>query len=133
MRRIPAIAVAVLLLAGAAGCSSPGGGTSGNSTSANSASGYVGSWVAKTPAQAGLTLNADGTLTGNDGCNTLSGTWTATKKSAEFGPLASTQKACAGVNTWLSKATEARQDGLTLNIYDGAGDTIGVLDKKTGQ
>lgn len=121
MRRIPAIALAALLLAGIAGCSSASGTSS-----------YVGTWVAKNPAQAALTLKSDGTLTGNDGCNTLSGTWTQSKKSAEFGPMTATKKACEGVDTWLSKATEARQDGETLNIYDSSGDAIGVLDLKTG-
>jgi heat shock protein HslJ len=126
MRRISVVAIALVVLAGTAACTSQGG------SSQSSTSGFVGSWVAKQPAQAGLTLKSDGTLTGNDGCNSLSGTWTESKKAAQFGPMTATKMACEGVDTWLSKATEARQDGETLNIYDSAGDAIGVLDLKPG-
>jgi heat shock protein HslJ len=41
----------------------------------------------------------DGKLTGNDGCNQLTGTATVTDDTVSFGDLASTKMACPGVDT----------------------------------
>lgn len=44
--------------------------------------------------KAGLTFNADGKLTGNSGCNGLSGSYTVEGDQITFSPIASTRMAC---------------------------------------
>ena len=44
--------------------------------------------------EAGLTFNADGTLTGNSGCNGYSGSYTVEGNQITFSPIVSTRMAC---------------------------------------
>lgn len=95
----------------------------------SSPSDYTGTWTSDHPSGTRLELKDGGRLSGDDGCNTLTGTWAESKRSITFGPLAATQKACPDIDPWLSKAASARSDGDTLNVYDQAGTQIGVLDR----
>ena len=118
MKLLRAGIVVVLVSAALAGCS-------GTSNSA-----YVGTWGSSGAGKPSLTLTSDGKVSGNDGCNTLSGTWTEKNGRAEFGPFASTLKACNGVDTWLSHATSALAQGSSMTVYNSGNTTIGTLDKQ---
>ena len=89
----------------------------------------VGQWVESSAADAPfLTLAADGTVHGSDGCNILNGTWTlADDGEITFGPFASTLKFCEGVDTWLATAASARIQGGVMTIQDAAGEVLGQL------
>ena len=98
-----------------------------------SAPDVAGRWVPESePGQAHLTLQADGTLTGHDGCNQFTGqTWFL---DAEGGPDAEgvvhchgeriqTLKACLDVDTWLSEAATFVVAGDVL-LALGADDSL---------
>ena len=50
------------------------------------------------------------------------------RKSTKCPP--STQKACAGVDTWLSKASTATIEGNVMKVKDSNGKVIGGLEKE---
>ena len=89
----------------------------------------VGQWVeSDAPDAPFLTISADGTVSGSDGCNNLIGGWTLADDGAvQLGPLGSTRKFCEGVDTWLSLAETARIQGGVMTIQDAAGETLGQL------
>lgn len=91
--------------------------------------GAAGTWRAEAPAgvDVHLTLAADGSVSGSDGCNTLTGSWTEADGVVTFGGLASTRKACEGVDTWLSRANALSFDGSSATVVDAAGAQIGTL------
>ncbi len=92
--------------------------------------GAAGTWRAEAPAgvDVHLTLESDGTVQGSDGCNTLTGSWTEADGVVTLGGLASTRKACEGVDTWLSRANALSLDGSSLaTVVDAAGAPIGTL------
>lgn len=69
----------------------------------------VGEWEARVDGTPFLWFAADGTVTGNDGCNDVSGRWTqdsAGRISLEA-LLPRTANACDGVDTWLSAGRSA--------------------------
>lgn len=114
----PALALAAaLMLASLVGCSASG-------------SDFVGAWGKSTPGQPSLTIKADGTFSGNDGCNDMKGKGTISGDTFTFGPFASTLKACEGVRPWLNLANTAKVDGDTLTVYKTNGDKIGTLTKQ---
>jgi heat shock protein HslJ len=64
-------------------------------------------------------FGSDGTLSGNSGCNTYSGTYTVTGKKITISPLASTRMACsnpAGVMEQETQFLTALQTAATYNI-----------------
>ncbi len=89
----------------------------------------IGLWVASDAADAPfLSLAADGTFNGNDGCNILSGTWdVADDSSVSFGGIASTLRLCDGVDTWLSGLALGRVQGAVMTIQDADGVVLGQL------
>jgi hypothetical protein len=114
----PTLAVAAaLVLAALAGCSSSG-------------SSFTGTWGQDSPGKPTLTIKDDGTFSGNDGCNDMSGKGTVSGDTFTFGPFATTQKACDGVHPWLNIASTAKVDGSTLVVYKNSGGKIGTLDKR---
>lgn len=113
------LGLAVALVA-MAGCGDSGG---GDDTSA------VGTWGATEQGQPNLDIAEDGTVSGSDGCNQLSGTWEESDEGVTFGPLAATQMFCEDVDTWLSMASSATVDGDQLVVKDEDGATIGTLDR----
>ncbi|MGN7798845.1 META domain-containing protein [Leifsonia sp. 22587] len=93
-------------------------------------SGFTGSWGSTATGQPHLTITADGSFSGSDGCNELSGTGTVSGDTFTFGPFASTLKACEGVNPWLSRAHTAKVSGDELVVYANGGQKVGTLAKK---
>lgn len=89
----------------------------------------AGVWGSQDAGQPYLELGSDGTLTGNDGCNTLSGSWELSDGSVEFDDLASTMMACEGVDTWLSGADRAFLQAGVMTITDDDGTVIGQLSR----
>ncbi|MGO4534679.1 META domain-containing protein [Leifsonia sp. 2MCAF36] len=112
-----AIVAATLLLAGCAG--TPSGAA------------VVGRWGSTSSGQPNLDIQNDGTFSGTDGCNRLSGQGQIDGDQITFGAIASTLMACEGVDTWLSKAATGKASGSTMTILDKAGSTIGTL-KRSG-
>ncbi len=111
------VVAAVMVVAALAGCSSSG-------------SSFTGTWGQDAPGQPSLTIKDDGTFSGTDGCNALSGKGTISGGTFTFGLFASTTKACEGVQPWLNLADTATVDGTTLTVYKSSGTKIGTLDKK---
>jgi heat shock protein HslJ len=101
-------------------------------TGCSSSSGFAftGSWGEEGAGKPSLTIGDDGTFSGTDGCNKLSGKGTVTGDTFTFGPFASTLKFCEGVTPWLNLADKAKVDGSTLAVYRTDGDKIGALAKR---
>jgi heat shock protein HslJ len=114
----PTLAVAALVaLAALTGCSSSG-------------SSPAGDWGQVASGKPSLTIKTDGTFSGTDGCNHMSGKGTISGDTFTFGPFASTTKACEGVSPWLNLAHTAKANGNTLTVYRNGGTKIGTLDKR---
>lgn len=117
IHRLAAVAGAILLLAGCAG--TPSG------------QAVVGEWGSTASGKPNLNIENDGTFSGSDGCNTLSGKGLIDGDEITFGPMASTLMACDDVDTWLSKAATGNVSGSTMTVLDDGGSTIGTL-KRSG-
>lgn len=89
----------------------------------------VGLWGSQDPQQPWLELAEDGSLTGSDGCNTLTGTWEGDGSRVDFGAIASTRMACEGVDTWLSAAGWATLQGGVMTVATPEGTVIGQLSR----
>ena len=87
----------------------------------------VGTWGTPERGSAYLRIADDGTLTGNDGCNTMSGRWHEGDGAAVFDDVMSTLMACPGVDTWLTQGRSAVAQGDTLHVRDASGVEIGTL------
>ena len=95
-----------------------------------SAGAAAGTWGDATDsAQPSLVLEEDGTLTGTDGCNQLSGQWIENGVELTFENVASTMMACSDVDTWLSGLDTAKIDGSTMTVYDESGEELGTLER----
>lgn len=112
VRTAAALAV-VLLLAGCAG--TPSGAK------------VVGMWGSTASGQPNLNIENDGTFSGSDGCNRLSGQGQIDGNEITFGSIASTMMACEGVDEWLGKAATGNVSGDTMTVLDDSGKTIGTL------
>jgi len=86
-----------------------------------------GTWGVQADGQPQLVLAADGALTGTDGCNRLTGHWTQTGATVDFGDVASTRRHCEGVDTWLADLATATVSTSTLTVHDASGAEIGTL------
>lgn len=113
------------------------------------AEGVVGTWkvtgvnngngaVVGTTATEALSIqfSPDGTVSGNSGCNTFSGTYTASGQQLTIGQLASTLRACADPDVGaveaqflaaLPKVASWEQSGQTVTLRDSTGATQVVL------
>lgn len=109
--------LAVATVVALSGCSSP-------------ASSFTGTWGSSGSGQPNLTISDDGTFSGTDGCNAMSGKGTVAGDTFTFGPFASTLKACDGVNPWLSRADTAKISGGDLVVYANGGEKVGTLAKR---
>jgi heat shock protein HslJ len=89
----------------------------------------VGTWGSTEAMQPNLEIAEDGTVSGTDGCNQLSGSWEETDDGVTFGPFAATQMICGDVDTWLSSAASATVDGDELVVKDQSGTEIGTLER----
>ena len=81
-----------------------------------------------------LTLDEDGSLTGTDGCNQLSGEWRLEDDDiVYFDAVASTRMACPDVDTWLEGLSQATISGSTMTISSGDGAEIGQLERTSDE
>lgn len=118
MKRVTVVLALAAALVALAGCSSSG------------SSPFTGTWGEDAPGEPSLTINDDGSFAGNDGCNDFEGEGTVSGDTFTFGPFATIQQACEGVEPWLNIAVTATVDGSTLTVYQNNGDTIGTLDER---
>jgi len=136
MLRSTTVAGTILLAAGLAlaGCAANSGMTASSPPAISddeiSAGAAAGTWGDATDsAQPSLELEEDGTLTGTDGCNQLSGQWIENGVELTFENVASTMMACPDADTWLSGLDTAGIDGSTMTVYDESGDELGTLER----
>jgi len=75
-------------------------------------------------------FDEDGTISGQGGCNSYTGSWETDENSIEIGPLASTAMACAEADVMdqetrylavLQEADTYRVDATTLEMFDAEG------------
>jgi heat shock protein HslJ len=136
-RRAVALALVLPLALGALTACSDDDGGSGDasaavtaSPSSAGASDAVGTWgKSATTGEAYLKLEKDGTASGSDGCNQLTGTWEAGDDGISFSPFAATQMFCADVDPWLSLAASAQVQGDELVLFDENDTQIGTLQR----
>jgi len=84
-------------------------------------------WGSEDEGQPHITFADDGSVSGSDGCNELAGSWTLTDDTIATDSLATTLKACEGVDTWLSGFATAVIDGDRLVVSGIDGGKIGEL------
>lgn len=90
----------------------------------------VGAWGEPgTRGEPSLVFEEDGSYSGDDGCNSLGGEWSAEGDSVDLGVMRSTLMYCEGVDTWLSQARTAELAGDTLTLLDEQGAEIGTLER----
>ena len=89
----------------------------------------IGYWVeSRTPTAPFLSISADRTFSGSDGCNNLVGTWeTADDGATRFLSPATTLMACEGVDGWLSKASLGRVVAGVMTLQAEDGTVLGQL------
>lgn len=87
----------------------------------------AGTWGSSAQGDPQLVLEANGSLSGTDGCNRLMGSWSTKGGTVTFGQVASTRMACPGVDTWLTDLATAKVDGSTMHVFDASGAEIGTL------
>lgn len=104
--------------------------TSSPSETESAALDPVGRWTSPEAGDPFLEFNDDGSLSGSDGCNAIKSSWTLDGDTITIEPFTSTQKACAGVDSWLSKAATATIEGDVMTVKDGQGSVIGGLEKQ---
>lgn len=73
--------------------------------------------------------NSDGSLAGTDGCNRLTGSWSADVKTITFTDVAATSMMCEHVDTWLSEFATGTFEGETRTVRDGPGTEIDRHDR----
>jgi heat shock protein HslJ len=69
-----------------------------------------------------VSFSGDGTVSGNAGCNTFSGTYTIDGSTLTFGPLATTRIACEGAAGTLEAAYVAALQATTAYELTDAGE-----------
>ncbi|KQR52367.1 hypothetical protein ASF88_12530 [Leifsonia sp. Leaf336] len=89
----------------------------------------AGTWGSSAEGEPQLVLEADGSLSGTDGCNRLHGTWSKAGNTVTFGEVASTRMACRGVDTWLINLATATVSGTTMRVLNSSGTKIGTLSR----
>lgn len=89
-----------------------------------------GRWVSTKPGSAAfLTLADDGSLTGSDGANRISTIWTGDDTGALVEAFVTTQRATQGMERWVGRTRRLEADGDRLNVFDQAGNHLGVLNR----
>ena len=89
----------------------------------------IGYWVeSNTPTAPFLSIQADGSYSGNDGCNVITGTWKqADDEAIVFTGGAMTLMACEGVDQWLSQAAQGRVQAGVMTLQSADGTVLGQL------
>src|SRR5690625_3473835 len=115
VRRMTVLLTACLLTMLTAGC--------GTETSSSP----EGTWTGAEDTQ--LELTEDGTVTGNDGCNHLSGSWEQDGETIVFSGMISTLMACTDVDVWLTDPRSATIEGDTMVVYGREDAELGELQR----
>lgn len=89
----------------------------------------IGEWGTDATGEPHLAFTDDGTVTGSDGCNGISSTYTVADDRVELAAFASTMKACQGVDDWLRGVRAVQIDGGSLVVLDATGTQIGELSR----
>ena len=88
----------------------------------------VGAWGTGVDGEPYLEFSSDGTLSGYDGCNNLTGQWTQYPDGKiTFEELSATTNICDGVDTWLSKGQSAMISLDFLYVHGSGGSVTGGL------
>ncbi|GAA1769180.1 META domain-containing protein [Agromyces humatus] len=91
------------------------------------AAAFLGTWgIPSTPREPSITIRADGSAGGMDGCNEFGGEWTIDGDTLVFGDGFSTQVGCDGID-WLAGRATATVSGDTITFFDESGSEIGTL------
>lgn len=90
----------------------------------------TGRWTSPEAGDPFLEFSDDGTVEGSDGCNRIQTTWEVDGDKVLITSFTTTQKACAGVDPWLSEATSATIEGNVMKVADSSGSVIGGLEKE---
>ena len=119
-----AVVSAAALLLALTGCLGEEGSVQGGSIDP------TGTWGDADDAEApSLTLEDDGSFSGTDGCNKLTGTWTVDESDhVQFEDLTATEMACEGVDTWLAGLDQATIADDTMTVLGSDGYEIGTLE-----
>ena len=92
----------------------------------------VGTWGEDAEGEPQLVIDEDGTVSGTDGCNRMTGTWSEGEdQDVTFDDMAVTQMACEGVDDWLRTVATGEVEGDELVLYDESGEQIGTLARAT--
>jgi heat shock protein HslJ len=86
-------------------------------------------WGSEEEGQPHVTFADDGSVSGSDGCNQLAGNWSFSDDTIVTDNLATTLKACEGIDTWLSGFATAVVEGDQLIVSGPDGEEIGVLQR----
>lgn len=78
---------------------------------------------------------AESRISGNSGCNSMSGSYTINEDKITFGPIAQTKMACQGAGegkfmTLFNSVQKFKLQGDKLNLYDGNGSKVLCFKKK---
>jgi heat shock protein HslJ len=94
----------------------------------------IGYWVEEaTPTSPFLSISADRTFSGNDGCNVLRGEWESTGDGAiTLTQGATTLMECPGQDPWLGRAASALLRNGVLTLQDASGTVLGQLTPPPG-
>lgn len=92
----------------------------------------VGTWGSTDEDEPNLTFDTDGTVSGTDGCNEISGDWSLDDGIVTVAPMLITQIGCEAVDTWMAGLrsvvlTDNEDDELT--VRDDTDAPIGTLDR----
>lgn len=90
----------------------------------------AGKWTSPEAGDPFLEFSDDGQVKGSDGCNAIKTTWEVDGDKVLITSFTTTQKACAGVDPWLSKASSATVEGDVMKIADSSGKVVGGLEKE---
>lgn len=113
------------------GSPSPSEASETTSTSEEAASlDPVGKWTSPEKGDPFLEFSADGSVNGSDGCNAIVTTWEVKDDEITIDSFMTTQKACAGVDPWLSKVSAVTIAGTVMKVEDSNGKVIGGLEKE---
>ena len=108
-----------------------GTGAGGGAGESDPADDIVGTWGSTADQQPHLIFD-DGKVTGTDGCNGISTSYTVDGDTVKLARFISTQMACTGVDTWLRAVSTVQLDGDAIVVRNSAGDEIGTLDRNDG-
>ena len=91
------------------------------------AAAVTGQWGGAAEGPPVLWFSSGGHFNGNDGCNSLAGSWVVDGARIELNDEIMTLVACLGMDTWLSSAAVVQVKGDTLHVTNADGQEIGTL------